>query len=143
MSKSMLNPYLKLTILKMFAGASDVNILGQVATWNYSDHLDVFPGTCGKVEGVGDFFSPNLDNAKSAELYSNDLCRPIVLNYSKPVRLNIFDVNNLGWFVERLDRNSGCDRIFIIGIYKFRHTPKSDLEVQQTALWSVLLPHIP
>ena len=74
-------------MFSMFAGASDVNILGQVSTWNYSDHLAAFPGSCGKVEGVGDFFSPYLNSAKPAELYSNDLCRPIVLNYSKPVSL--------------------------------------------------------
>lgn len=32
------------------------------------------------MEGAGDFFPPNLFNAKSIKLYSNDLCRSIVLN---------------------------------------------------------------
>ena len=72
------------------AGATGVDHLGQVATWNYSDHIDAFPGSCGKVEGVGDFFSPNLVQSEPAKLYSNDLCRPIVLNFTKPVGLSLF-----------------------------------------------------
>ena len=75
-------------VFNMYTGASDLGRLGQIATWNYSSQLEYFKAPCGNVEGAGDFFNPYL-GAKSAELFSNDLCRPIVLNYSKPVSLEL------------------------------------------------------
>ncbi len=79
-------------IFNMYTGASDIEKLGQVATWNYSSHPEYFKAPCGNVEGAGDFFSPNLGQG-FAELYSNDLCRPIVLNYTKPVRFSSYLLN--------------------------------------------------
>ena len=76
-------------VFNMYTGASDIELLGQVATWNYSSHPEYFAAPCGNVEGAGDFFKPNLGES-FAELYSNDLCRPIILNFTNPVRIKIW-----------------------------------------------------
>jgi hypothetical protein len=47
---------------------------------NDSRNPGFFSAPCGDVEGAGDFFPPNLFDSKSIKLYSNDLCRSIVLN---------------------------------------------------------------
>lgn len=51
---------------------------------NHSSNPGFFPSPCGDVEGAGDFFPPNLLTAPSISLYSNDLCRPIVMNATHP-----------------------------------------------------------
>lgn len=73
-------------VFNVYTGAGDVTKMGSVATWNYDTHK-FFNGTCGKVHGsAGEFYSPGIKK-DHIELYSNDLCRSIRLNYDKEVKV--------------------------------------------------------
>ena len=67
-------------IFNMFTGSNNLHRLGEIAAWNYTAHTDFFPGKCGDVRGVGDFFPPYMPDS-TVELFSNDLCRPIELSH--------------------------------------------------------------
>ena len=67
-------------VFNMFTGSNNLHRLGEIAAWNYSTTTDFFPGKCGDIRGVGDFFPPYMPDT-TVELFSNDLCRPIELSY--------------------------------------------------------------
>lgn len=69
-------------VFNMYTGQGNLSRLGQVATWNYTDHLKFYPGHCGQVSGAGDFFPPGRQRTR-VNLFSNDLCRTIELDYEK------------------------------------------------------------
>ena len=71
-------------VFNMYTGErGDLEHLGQIARWNYSDKLKFFgnDGHCNDVGGAGDFFSPG-QNKTHVEMFSNDLCRILKLEYS-------------------------------------------------------------
>jgi len=77
-------------VFNMYTGAGDVGQMGQVHSWNYTTQ-SVFPGECGKVRGsAGEFYAPNLQK-NFIELFSNDLCRSIRLNYNRTVGVKGID----------------------------------------------------
>lgn len=77
-------------VFNMFTGAQDVARMGQVFSWNYTTQ-GVFPGTCGQVHGsAGEFYAPNVKK-DFIELFSNDLCRTIRLNYNRTVKVKGID----------------------------------------------------
>ena len=69
-------------VFNMYTGQQDLSTLGQIHSWNYSAQSPHFPGECGRVRGAGDFFAPGTAGQDKIELYSNDLCRPLTLEYT-------------------------------------------------------------
>ena len=67
-------------VYNMFTGEDDVNKLGKVVRWNYTDHF-AFSGKCGKVRGYGDIISPGQDGTTLDLNQEADMCRPITLEY--------------------------------------------------------------
>jgi len=73
-------------VFNVYTGQGDVTKMGRVATWNYANHM-YFPDTCGDVNGsAGEFYTPGIKR-DHIEMYSNDLCRSIRLNYDKEVKV--------------------------------------------------------
>jgi len=73
-------------VFNMHTGVGDVSTMGKVHSWNYSTQ-GFFPGSCGKVHGsAGEFYSPGLDRT-FIDLFSNDLCRAVRLNYRQEVKV--------------------------------------------------------
>ena len=68
-------------VFNMYTGEDDLHKLAKIARWNFSDHVPYFPGKCGEVRGAGDFFSPD-QNTEKVEVFLNDLCRSIHLDYN-------------------------------------------------------------
>jgi len=68
-------------VFNMFTGSNNLHRLGEIAAWNYTGHTSYFPGVCGDVKGVADFFPPYMPDSR-VDLFSNDLCRPIELSFN-------------------------------------------------------------
>lgn len=68
-------------IWNIHTGYGNINKLGRVAAWNYSSHSKFFKDQCGVVSGGADLLPP-LQRGNSIQIYNNDLCRPINLNYT-------------------------------------------------------------
>ena len=67
-------------VWNIYTGVDDVTKMDKVYSWNYTHNLPYFPGACSEVRGAGDFFSPGQDKT-FVELFSNDLCRPLKLDF--------------------------------------------------------------
>lgn len=75
-------------VWNMFTGKNDLSKLGQIYSWNYStSHTEFFPRPCGDVRGGGDFFPPGRQE-DYVELYSNDLCRPLRMDFDSVQQMN-------------------------------------------------------
>lgn len=77
-------------IFNMYTGLGDVSKMGQVTSWNYSTH-GYFPGECGRVHGsAGEFYTPGLKK-DYIDMFSNDLCRSIRLNFNQELKVEGID----------------------------------------------------
>ena len=71
-------------VFNMYTGErGDLEHLGQIARWNYLDKLKFFGhnGPCNDIGGAGDILSPGQKKTH-VEMFSNDLCRILKLEYS-------------------------------------------------------------
>lgn len=59
----------------MYNGADDINKLGRLTAWNYSNRTNYYPGSCGIINGtIGELFYPVLDD-EEVTVFSPDICR--------------------------------------------------------------------
>lgn len=59
----------------MFTGSMDVNKIGLLTAWNYSDQYTAYDGDCGKVKGsVGDLWPFNAAHQRNISLFIPDFC---------------------------------------------------------------------
>eukprot|EP00092_Neocalanus_flemingeri_P084124 GFUD01105638.1.p1 GENE.GFUD01105638.1~~GFUD01105638.1.p1 ORF type:complete len:511 (-),score=100.83 GFUD01105638.1:901-2433(-) len=86
-------------VFNMFTGAGRTDQMGEVHSWNYSTR-GLFPGQCGQVRGgAGEFYPPGLEKT-FIEMFSNDLCRTLRLNFNKEVT-----VKGINSYEYRADRS--------------------------------------
>ena len=75
----------------MYTGLGDVGRMGEVFSWNSSPR-GIFPGRCGEIHGsAGEFYPPGMAKTH-IDMFSNDLCRTIRLNYQREV--DVFGINS-------------------------------------------------
>ena len=67
-------------VFNMYTGRSNLSRMGSIARWNYADRLPYYEGRCGEVRGGGDTLPPGRDKTY-IEIFSNDLCRPLRMDY--------------------------------------------------------------
>ncbi len=99
-------------VFNMHTGAKDLSKLGQIAQWNYTDQMKFYPGECGKVKGAGDFFSPGQDK-KYVELFSNDLCRTLKLDFerqttSHKISVNEYKISSMFFANSTVNKDNWC-----------------------------------
>ncbi|XP_054742918.1 protein peste [Anastrepha obliqua] len=70
-------------------GADDLRKMGQINEWNYKTHTGVYEGECGRVRGsMGEFFPPNLTPKDTIEIFLQNLCRAMPLDYIETVKIH-------------------------------------------------------
>ncbi len=79
-------------VFNMYTGEKDLSEMCHITSWNYSQQLASYPRECGKVHGAGDFFSPD-QNKTFVELFSNDLCRTLKLDFDSTTTSHGISVN--------------------------------------------------
>ncbi|CAG9819613.1 unnamed protein product [Phaedon cochleariae] len=68
-------------IFNMNSGGDDIEKLGIINTWNNMSEIPYWKGQCQKVVGTsGELWYPPRD-AKTVEIFSNDLCSPVSLSH--------------------------------------------------------------
>jgi len=65
--------------LAMRTGSDNINLLGEITSWNKNTRTEAYPGECGVVRGSADgLFPPGLtDTMDKISIFSTDLCRPL------------------------------------------------------------------
>lgn len=77
-------------VFNMYTGKGDATKMGQVHSWNYST-VGYFPDECGNIKGgAGEFYPPGLEKTY-IEMFSNDLCRTLRLNFNAEVYVKGID----------------------------------------------------
>ncbi|XP_057336645.1 protein croquemort-like [Microplitis mediator] len=67
-------------------GQEDLSELGIVKYWNYKDTTKYYRSPCNVVEGsAGEFWPPNPPKDDVISIWTADLCRPLVYEYSEEV----------------------------------------------------------
>ena len=63
----------------MRTGSDNINLLGEITSWNKNTRTEAYPGECGVVRGSADgLFPPGLtDTMDKISIFSTDLCRPL------------------------------------------------------------------
>lgn len=70
-------------------GADDLRKIGQIYEWNHKTHTGIYEGECGRVRGsMGEFFPPNLIPTDSVEIFLQNLCRAMPLDYIETVKIH-------------------------------------------------------
>lgn len=67
-------------VWNIHTGRDDLSKANKMAWWNFTDNTPFFPGSCSKVEGNAELFTPLEGPTDFVQLYSNDLCRPMRLH---------------------------------------------------------------
>lgn len=68
----------------MYTGEGDINKIGKMGEWNYSNRTSYFPDHCGMVNGsAGEFYPPNQTKNKPISFFSPDMCRTIPLDFEE------------------------------------------------------------
>ncbi|KAK2581278.1 hypothetical protein KPH14_008068 [Odynerus spinipes] len=74
----------------MDTGSSDINNLGILRNWNYKDTTKYFKSPCNVIEGSAGEFWPPYRTEDEISLFSADLCRPIVYEFTR--KMSYFDI---------------------------------------------------
>ncbi len=99
-------------VFNMFTGETGLSKLGLVARWNYTSKLPYYEGSCGQVRGGGDVLPPGCDRT-SVEFFSNDLCRPMRLDFEssavyREVDVYAYTVTDMFFANESKNRENWC-----------------------------------
>ncbi|XP_034950867.1 protein croquemort-like [Chelonus insularis] len=69
----------------MATGEDNLNNLGMVKFWNHRDTTNFYKSPCNVVEGSAGEFWPPHRNTDDITIWTPDLCRPIIYEYTKTV----------------------------------------------------------
>ncbi|XP_067625345.1 uncharacterized protein [Eurosta solidaginis] len=73
----------------VYTGLDDLRKIGQIHAWNHKTHNGVYEGECGHVRGsTGEFFPSNLTPQDTLEIYLQNLCRTVPLDYIETVKIH-------------------------------------------------------
>ncbi|XP_055375827.1 uncharacterized protein LOC129608368 [Condylostylus longicornis] len=62
----------------MFTGTDEINKLGYLTEWNYSNKTKFYEGTCAMVNGTsGELWPPSIDTNSFVSVFASDICRSI------------------------------------------------------------------
>lgn len=65
------------------SGVRNINELGVLKRWNYTNKTRFFTGKCGEIYGSsGDLFPPGRTRDDTITLFSPDVCRPLTLKFA-------------------------------------------------------------
>lgn len=84
----------------MFTGKDDINKLGVLTDWKFSDDIGLFRGECDKVKGTtGELWPPIKNGEKpSLSVFATDICRSVTVQYDSDYRK--FGINGYKWIAD-------------------------------------------
>ena len=67
-------------------GTDDISKIGLIREWNHVSQTSYFDGQCGKLSGsAGDFFTPNITQNQTLQLFSPEMCRSVPMDFEEEV----------------------------------------------------------
>lgn len=92
----------------MFTGENDINQLGVLTQWKFSEDIGLFRGECDKVKGTtGEIWPPIKHGEKpSLSVFASDICRSVTVQYDS--KYSKYGINGYKWIAD--------DKVFDNGI---------------------------